>query len=188
MIPGNVISAIPDVSNFIYLNNEHYNPLISKTMGGTDIGNGTDGREIKVWEARWNDGVVSVGVKNFINPQFTLPVADILSISLAFDANMGIVLGWRTATTGVLYYFDSLTHGYTTLSISNITSCGVFIDDPRQETSSTSDVIFAYTLNNKLFYRVQRERYTVEHFVGNTTKRLIKVGLNELKRLQFALY
>jgi hypothetical protein len=78
-----------------------------------------------------------------------------------------------------------LTSTYLTKDFEGTTSCRVAVDDARDFYNTNSDVIFAYTKNNTLYWRQQRDRYEIERVVGTTAKKLIRMGLAQTNRLQF---
>ena len=99
---------------------------------------------------------------------------------------MAAVVAWQTATTSNIYFFGN--SGYTTLTISDTTSCRIAIDDSRDYYSAASDIFFAYTKNNNLYYRIQRENYANEYLIGPANGKLLKrIGLTDKNRVQFEL-
>jgi hypothetical protein len=152
---------------------EPYTPLYQKVWGGTAIGNGVAGRQVQYWEVSYETGSIRVRPEGGAEA-FSLPVAGVTSCSLAFDQNMGVVLAWQTATGSFIYFYSS-TGAYTTLEVTGTTSCRIVVDDLRIESTASSDVIFAYTLDNTLYWRQQRENYTIQRTVGATTGVLQKL-------------
>lgn len=182
-IPGNAITPTPIVTAFLAPADEPYTPLYQKVWGGTAIGNGTAGRLVQYWEVYYETGSIRVRPVGGAEA-FSLPVAGVTSCSLAFDQNMGIVLAWQTAAGSTIYFYGP-GGAFTTLEVAGTTSCRIAVDDLRAESAALSDIIFAYTLNNTLYWRQQRENYTVVRTVGATTGILQKLGMNAGTRLQF---
>lgn len=187
MIPNNVVNPVLDATAFQPPYNEAYNPLLQTVRGGTAVGDPAAGRQVKDWVVSYTGGTISVGPK-LEAVAFTLAANDVVTISLAFDSNMSIVLAWKTPTGAKLYYYDTLTSAYTTRVFPELTSCRVCVDDAREFNSANSDVIFAYTLNGNLYWRQQRDRYDVERLAGVTTKFLKRMGPSVANRLQFELW
>jgi len=187
MIPANTFTPTPVVSNFQSPYDQPYNPLLQNVLGGVAIGNPSQGRQLKIWTVAYNG--VSITVKPIDGPiAFTLLAADVQTVSLAFDNNMGLVIAWKLLTGGAnLYYYDTLTSQYIIRFFPGITSCRVCVDDARDFYTTQSDVIFSYTLNNNLYWRQQRDRYDDEYLIGPTEKRLRKAAPNIGNRLQFQL-
>jgi hypothetical protein len=186
MIPGGEFTNIPQVSTYNPPLNEPYSPLYQKVWGGVALNDGSLGRMVQYWEVSYD------GTNININPEggsveFSVAQANVETVSLGFDANMNPILGWQRAGTSSIYYYNGITSSYDTLTISGTTSCRVFLDDPRDFNTADSDVMIAYTKSNTLYYRQQRDNYTIEYTIGPTLKLLIKAGLNNLNRLQFEL-
>ena len=186
MIPSNEFTPTPIVSKFEYPYYEPYNPLSQNVLGGIDLNDPSRGRQYQIWNVSY-DGL-NINVKKQSGPiEFSLPISGVLSVSLAFDNNMGVVLCWTTTTGAVLYYYDTPSSNYITRSFYGITSCRVVVDMADDFYIADSDVIFAYTLNGALYYRQQRDRYDVERFIGATLNKLLRVAPNVGNRLQFQL-
>lgn len=186
MIPANAFTPIPIVSNFQYPYNEPYSPLSQNVYGGVAIGDASLGRQVKVWNVSYNGSFINV--KPADGPiAFSLEQGGVLSVSLAFDNNMGLVIAWTTTSGASLYYFNTLTSTYITRFFADISSCRVCVDDAREFYSANSDVIFSYTRSGTLYYRQQRDRYDVEYTIGTTSKQLIRAAPNVGNRLQFQL-
>jgi hypothetical protein len=187
MIPLNTFTPTPVISNFQAPYDLPYQPLVQHVLGGVAIGDPSQGRQLKIWTVEYNG--VSITVKPIDGPiAFTLVAANVETVSLAFDNNMGLVIVWKLTTGGAnLYYYDTLTSQYITRNFPGVTSCRVVVDDARDFYTAQSDVIFAYTLNDNLYWRQQRDRYDDEYLIGPSVKRLRKVAPNIGNRLQFQL-
>ena len=184
MIPGNTITPHPLVTDFAYLEGGWYSPLYQEVMGGIALNNPSQGRLVQPWSVVYAAGSIQVQPVSG-SVVFTLPATDVQTISLAFDNNMAPVLAWKTSAGANLYYYDSTTLSYVTQFFSAVTSCKVCVDDPQDFYTSQSDVIFGYTLNNNLYWRQQRDRYSIERLVGATNQYLIRMGPSVGNRLQF---
>jgi hypothetical protein len=184
MIPNNAFTTpTPIVSAFLPPKDEPYQPLTSKSRGGIALNDASQGRDYQNWVVSYN------GTNILVAPQggstvFTLTVAGVLSVSLAFDNNMNPVIAWMDSVGAKLYWYNNTNFVTTPFSA---TSCRVTIDDVRDFYNANSDVIFAYTYGTNLYWRQQRDQYATEYTVGSTTGLLQKVGLSELNRLQFQL-
>lgn len=186
MIPGNLFTPEPDVSGFEPPLDLPYRPLTQVVQGGIALNNPSQGRQFQQWQVSYANDTISV--QPVAQPVvFTLPVTGALAVSLAFDNNMGVVLNWQTINSSVIYYYDTLTAAYNTLTVPGTTSSRICVDDARTFYTAQSDVMFAYTRAGNLCYRQQRDRYQVEYVIGPTTKKLFKVGQSLINRLQFML-
>lgn len=203
MIPGGKFTTEPDVSPYRPPLDLPYDPLNQIVWGGKALFDPSEGRMVKYWQVSYSNGDINVfPVGGPVEFTLSLTGWDIFawdskewdpdsieiqvdSVSLAFDPAMRPVIGWQSGTDSNMYYFDGTQ--YIILTITNTTSSRVFLDDPRDFNTLGSDVMIAYTKNNKLFYRQERENYEDEKLIGSTEKFLIKAGLNTGNRLQFEL-
>lgn len=187
-LPLNIITPTPVRSAFVAPLDEPYLPLEEAVLGGTNIGDGSAGRQVKRWSVFYDGTSIKVAPETGVT-QFTMVVPGVLTVSLGFDSNMAVTLAYMTVTGAHLYFFDSSLGSYTTLNVPGATSCRAGVDDQRLFNQSQSDVIFSYTLDNKLYWRQQRDRYTVERLVGPFTGDLIllRSGQNTLNRFQWRL-
>jgi hypothetical protein len=187
MIPGNTFTPTPIVGTFLYLQSLPYNPLSQTVMGGVALQDGSQGRLVKPWTVFYLNGLIQVRPENNA-VVFTLPATDVQTVSLAFDANMSLVIAWQTSTDANIYYYDTITASYITRNFPGVISCRVCVDDPLEFYTAQSDVIFGYTLSGNLNYRQQRDRYDIEYLIKPTSKYLIKMGPSSVNRLQFELF
>jgi hypothetical protein len=183
MIPNNAFTLTPIVSAFLPPMDETYQPLTSKSRGGVALNDASLGRDYQNWVVSYDGSDILVAPQGG-STVFTLTVAGVLSVSLAFDNNMNPVIAWMDSVGAKLYWYDNTNFVTTPFSA---TSCRVTIDDVRDFYNANSDVIFAYTNAGTLYWRQQRDLYAIERTVGPTTGLLQKVGLNQLNRLQFQL-
>jgi hypothetical protein len=184
MIPNNAFTTpTPIVSAFLPPKDEPYQPLTSKSRGGVALNDASEGRDYQNWVVSYNGSDILVAPQGG-STVFTLTVAGVLSVSLAFDNNMNPVIAWMDSVGAKLYWYNNTNFVTTPFAA---TSCRVTIDDVRDFYNANSDVIFAYTYAGTLHWRQQRDQYATEYTVGSTTGLLQKVGLSELNRLQFQL-
>lgn len=186
MIPGGDFTAVPDVGTYMPPLNEPYQPLYQKVWGGVALNDGSQGRMVQYWIVEYDGSNINVYPEGG-SVEFSLPQANVDSVSLGFDASMNPIIGWQYQTTANIYFYNGTVDEYQTLSITGTTSSRVFLDDPRDFYEADSDVMIAYTKNNMLYYRQQRENYTVEREIGETFNLLRKAGLSLKNRLQFEL-
>lgn len=186
MIPSNAFTTVPDVKSYISPYNRPYNPLEQAVLGGIALNDPSRGRMYQNWIVFYESPFIRVKPENGA-VAFSLQVADITSVSLAFDNNMNIALCWQKAAGSTLYYFDIVLNSYTTLDIPNGNSSRIVVDDPRSFYTTDSDIIFGYTLGGNLYWRQQRDRYQTQRLVGVANGRLLKMAPTIGNRLQFEL-
>lgn len=156
-------------------------------MGGTSIGNGNDGRQVKEWRATLVAGVTTVTPVGG-GEEWVAATHGAETISLAFDNNMNPVLAYQVGSSSNLYYYSTLAQAYDTLVVPGTSSCRVCVDDAREIAQVISDVIFAYTTGSAMFWREQRDRYEVARKVGDTTGKIKRMGMNEERRMQIEVW
>lgn len=186
MIPNTVFADPPVVSDFLPPNDEQYYNFKQTVLGGLDLENTTQGRESRRWVIYYQNATIKVKPENDV-VKFSMPVSNVKTVSLAFDSDMRMVIAWVTPTGANLYYYDKTSSAYVTKTFTGVTSCRVSADNAKAYYLPYTDVIFAYTLNNKLYYRQQRDNYDIEYFIGNCNYTLIKLGQTTTNRLQFQL-
>lgn len=185
-LPLHTITPTPVRAAFVAPLDEPYLPLEEAVLGGTAIGDPSNGRQVQRWTVFYDSGNIKVAPESGA-VALTLAVPGVLTVSLDFDANMAVAIAYQTATGAHLYYYDSVLGNYSTFNVLGATSCRVGVDDKRLFNSSASDVIFSYTLDDKLYYREQRDRYLVERLVGPSIGILLRSGQNTLNRFQWKL-
>ncbi len=177
IINGSPWTATPVNQSFIQPYNEPFDNFRQNVLGGIALNDGSKGRMFRQWTIFYDRtaGTIFVGPRD-LSPTWSRNEPGITSVTLAFDSNMNLVVGWRKADGVYLYYFDILTNSYIIKFYAGATACRLAVDDPREFNSANSDVIFVYTLNNKVYYRQQRDRYNIEYYVGDSSRQLERVG------------
>ena len=189
-LPYNAIAV--DVLSAAYLAPDVRDKLaaVSLELGGVAINDGSQGREVRVWRARISDDGTQVLVEpedESIAPLVFVTDAGITECSLAFDSNMQPTVAYVAAGLVKLRWFSTIAGTFTTTSYAGASSPRVCTDDKRLAQFTASDVIFAYVRDGVLYWRQQRDRYTVERQVGPALYPLRRVGMNAERRLQFEL-
>ena len=183
MIPTGSFTSTPIVTSYAYPDNLPYDPLSQTVNGGLALNDGSLGRTYQFWNVSYdgtNINVKPVGGAVVLS----LTKAGVLSVSLAFDANMQPAIAWTTSAGAFFYYYDTLAAAFTTVSYSNVSSCRVCVDDPSRYYAGASDVIFGYIRGTTLYYRQQRDRYATEYTVGTAHGVLQHLALSTGSRLQ----
>ncbi|MCC7462086.1 MAG: hypothetical protein IT480_06435 [Gammaproteobacteria bacterium] len=136
-------------------------------------------------------GVIVVSAPGVAQTQ-VLAKPGIKSISAAFDQNMRIAVAYdfHTGAPPEFYWFDNTLGYYVTLVLppGSITPrCG--LDDSRDMQVAGSDIILTYLRAGTLYFREQRDRFTVEYTLksGLEGYELAQFGMNRKYRLQWQL-
>jgi hypothetical protein len=191
MIPENRLSTAPVYAPF-YAPDDIDPPddLWDVELGGVALSDPSEGLRVKVWmlRAEGATGKVYLSAPDVLETLvFTAP--GVQEVSLSFDQNMRPFIAFVQNGQAKFRWYDSL------LGANRITDLDPLDRNPRctlddkrdlQTASGNNDIILAYTRENALYFRAQRERYETEHLLKTGVNgRLLRVGMNTGKRLQF---
>lgn len=180
--------------------------------GGFDIQDSSKGLLCNIWRARILNNkteiVLDARAANItgqnVAPFVAATGVNITEVSISFDQNMRPTISYVEDGTPKLNWYDSTIPGQTTTDYPGIITPRLSLDDKRVLQSQISDIIFAYVREesgqNRLFYRQQRDRYTIEYDptedldpsirdeyreMVDASPGLIKIGMNRQLRMQF---
>lgn len=188
MIPANTFTAEPLTADFITPYQRPYQALVDAHLGGVAIGNPSQGRDVRVWVGRYEAGEIRIYSETDNVLGFALPVVGVTELSIAFDNNMNPVIAYRTNAGGHLYYYDTITAAYATLTVADISRARVRTDDVSDFYNASSDVLWVYVRGGVVYWRQQRDRYATERTVGTAgSKLLTQAGMTHARRFQIAL-
>ncbi len=205
MMPQNTLSTLPVRARFTGAAGLGITRTICYEDGGIGIQDPSRGLLYQRWRARLIDDDVLLSAPN--TPEFVMfSGTDITEISFTFDQNMRPVLAFVEAGVAKLRWFDPVPNEQVIVNIgSGVITPRMTMDDKRFVGSagfSTNDIILGYMRDGALYYRQQRDRFTVEYdptepmpepqrteMRAEIAKRtgLIKIGMNRQLRLQFML-
>jgi hypothetical protein len=190
MLPNSLISSQGVKGVFMTPDDRQTDPFVDYEYGGVALNDPTQGLLVQPWTCFVNGISVMCGPVNGQAVElFTKPGLE--EIAFAFDQNMRPTVAY--IAEGVLYlrWYDSSVPDYVTTSFGpGHRNSRLTLDDRRPETSSFSDVVFAYIKNGAIYYRLQRDRYGVEYFVRGDVEphyKLRNIGITDKWRLQFEL-
>lgn len=190
-LPDNVLSSWSVVSDLLYPDNIVPGPLHDYEMGGVALQDGTQGLQVKPWEAFLAGDEVRVRPVGDVGPgAVVITGEDIESISLSFDRNMNATVAYMQAGVCKLYWYDTTISGMTTTTFPGATQPRLSHDDKRPTANARSDIIMGYVREGNLYFRQQRDRYTVERLLAEGVGDLgwlRNLGMNRGLRLQFEL-
>lgn len=195
MLPEHKLSSIPIVQLYLYPDNIDPDPFKSWELGGIALNDPSQGLQVQAWYARlFKDGVtetdhVYIGAE-FVPEQEIFVNVAMEEISLAFDSNMNPCFAYMNAGVAYFYWYDTVVSGYVTTTLpTGSRSPKCCLDDKRPLENATRDILLSYMRDDKLYYREQRDRYTVEYLLtsGQGLLDLIQIGMNIANRVQFAL-
>ena len=189
MLPQDALSDEPVNAPFFGGRALPVKNLIDYETGGINIQDASQGLEYQVWKAEViNSKDIFLSAENGFKARIITGV-NITEVSFTFDQNMRPVIVYVENGLAKLRWFDSAIAQFTTTPYPNIITPRLALDDKRNRQSLISDVIFAYLRDGKLFYRQQRDRYSIEYLeaVNVDSPGLIKIGMNRQYRMQFLL-
>lgn len=190
MIPESRLSTQIVAAPFIWPGKRPGFPLEARHPGGVNISDASQGLEVKVWTAVYDVTSEEVTVTAPGSPVTALfTAADITEIDLAFDQNMRPLIAYVQAGQAKFYWYDPTLANYTHTNLpvgSTTPRCAM--DDTRYQFQALSDIIIAYVRAGSLYFRAQRDRYTVEYLLlAGVAGGLVRVGMSAQWRFQFEL-
>lgn len=194
MLPQEHLSSSPVRGSWI---NPYTGQLgVSQHWGPIALQDPSQGMLVRLWTARADGAHVLIAAEGVTETELFTHSAAVKTLSLTFnqngDANL-IVIDADGATW--LRWYDPALPGMTTTALpADHTHPRLTFDDARQFNVGASDVILSYVRDGVLRYRLQRERFTVEHTppvgVGGSPmavgqKPLLHVSMTSKMRLQW---
>ena len=181
-MPGDALAVIPKPGTILPDDRRFPVGLVSRERGGKGLNDASEGVNGYVWTAVADEVTGKVILtRNGAQPSTLGIFGPLRSISLAFDQNMQPALAYvNQARDCKLYWFDATVPGYVTLTMpAGARDPCLTLDDKRNELVTGSDILLFYTIGTNLYYRQQRERFTVERLIYTGVQgRLFHVGMN----------
>jgi hypothetical protein len=174
--------------------------LISRELGGVGIQDPSQGLRVKVWTCT----IIASGLP-LVPDQVTVESDDdppvvlfsalgITEVCLAFDQNMRPFVAFVSQGIAKFYWYDSLIENTTITDLpAGSSSPRCTLDDTRALQDGTSDIILVYIDDGNLYYRQERDRYTIQYVlyadinldIISPTVQYVAMQLNY--RLQFSV-
>jgi hypothetical protein len=160
--------------------------------GGVALNDPSAGLDYQAWELTYNEitgdftltpetiGPPVVGVHNAMN---------VTECALAFDQNCRPFIAYVEAGVARFWWYDSQLADHTVTDLpEGSTSPQCCLDDKRSTQTGTSDTILSFVYDGKLWASEQRDRFEVAYeLLDGVTTRLLRVGMNNVLRLQWGL-
>lgn len=189
-MPENVTSTSAVVVSFLVPDIDVTTALVDYERGGVAVQNTSQGVNSYAWTCSV-DGIYVMIQREGAAPVAVFEQATIVEISFAFDQNMRPQFAYRLASGDIyLRWFDTLTNLYRTDNFGTGRNPRLALDDKRPSQSDRADVIFAYIRGDTLYYRQQRDRYTIERALRSGISAITKlknIGMTRNLRLLFEL-
>jgi hypothetical protein len=196
MFTGNTLSVPAVPGAFMFPDNLTPSTQFSYQLGGIGIGNASQGLQYQVWYLQI--GGTSQAILSAPNtpPIVLFTVTNLTSVSLAFDSNMNPAVAYVSQGNAYLWWFDATIPGFTIVTLpAGATDPQATLDDKRAFSlqAGLSDIIVSYINTNDLFFRMQRDRFTIEYSlytgisptVVPVNPQLLKIGMNVDYRMQW---
>jgi len=190
MLPDDRLSTFPVPGTIIGGRAQTANDRVDFENGGVNLSDPSLGLNVKVWKGEIIDD------KIFLSAEDVVPVEvysgnGLTSISIAFDQNMNYFLAFTEQGVAKIRWYDTtiLVH-IVTVFTTGYRGLKATMDDKRMRQSSNNDIILSYIRNNGLYYRQQRDRFTIERLLKGELSdysRLLKIGMGNNWRLQFVM-
>lgn len=184
MLPNNILSSSAVPADFIAP--KRANQLVDYEYGSFALQNTESGLDAVLWKCFYEGGLIKFSHLDQI--QIMLTVDNVTALSFAFDLNMNPLIAYSAEKHCYLWWYDTAQAKQVTTDLgTEISFPQLSLDERRAVESSNADVIFAYIKNSKLYMRIQRERFQIEHELTQA-KRLIQIGMMKNNRFGFAYY
>jgi len=186
MMPDNSLSTEPVVTDYLYPDNLVNSADRDYEMGGIAIEDASQGLLYQPWTFWSTDGGPIYCGPLSGGSEMLIDVSGVTSVSGTFDRNMRPAVAYAIGDTGYLWWFDATVNEMTTTTFPGISEIRVTHDDKRPTADFRSDVLVAYTRDGNLYYRQQRDRYTIERLLAeNLVGQLRNMGMTTALRIQF---
>lgn len=156
-------------------------PLIAYDWGGVALNDATKGLQVKVWRCRWVDGdfiVDAAGIPDTV----LFSATQVTELDFTFDQNMQPFIAYVQNGVPKYRWYDATVTNFVVVSMaSDVVTPRCALDDKRALQGSVSDIILAYVRSGSLYYREQRDRFTVEYLLkasAGSALRRVGMGLN----------
>lgn len=185
MLPDGVISTHVVSSSFLTpLRKVAY---VDFEWGGLDIQDTSKGLLYRLWESYY-DGT-TIRITDGVKVRRLLTLDNVTYHSFAFDQNMQPCVAYVQRGVTKFWYYDTVGDSYITTVYEGVLEYPqLTLDDHRTNQLGNSDVFLSYIREGKLYYRLQRDRYLIEHFVQDAPNhRLTQTGMTRNYRFRWRL-
>jgi hypothetical protein len=191
MLPEGSPSSTDVRAVFLQPDDAARDPLVDFEMGGIHVNDPSLGLNYQQWRAWATETTVRLSIVGGAEEQ-ELFVATVTELSLTFDQNMRPTVAFMEAGACLLYWFDPVPAENVMFNIDDAYSPFVTLDDKRDPMLQNSDIILAYLRGQSCYYRIQRERFLIEHLLQaglpSGTSRIVNFGMNRQNRLEAVIH
>lgn len=187
MMPGNVLSTEPINAAFSGARALAVTGLIDYEDGGIAIQDPSEGSQYQRWRGRLLGSDIILDAPE-VEPFSVYSGEGITEFSFTFDQNMRPAVAFVQDGVAKLWWFDSVPGQQVITEYPGAVTPRVILDDKRFTQTSNSDVILGYVRDGALYYRQQRDRFTIERLLdAGPHVGLVKIGFNVQLRLQYLM-
>lgn len=194
-LPDNKASSEPVLAEYVSPYDRYKAPLEDFEEGPVALNDASQGLDNQVWRVIYNDDEGSAGYGNFTvvgettnETVVALNASIVTNVGLAFNQNGDVFLCYENRNCEAkYYYYDTVAADYLTATLpAGSHSVACCLDDHRSSQVGTSDTILAYIRAGTLYYRQERDRFTVERSLGLVGAAVLaRVGMTKNLRLLF---
>jgi hypothetical protein len=186
MMPGNALATDSPSSSFLSPDTlGRGDGLEDYETGGVALSDASQGLMVATWRCRFLAGSneIRIGKEPYSSETPILSASGVTEVSLAFDQNMRPAIAFMEVGQAKLYWYDPIVEEQvTTVLAADITSMFLTMDDKRAPatTLNINDILLFYVRGTSLYYRQQRDRFTIERFLTilmDPSARLRKAGM-----------
>lgn len=160
-------------------------------QGGSALNDAAAGLQVQNWRLRLLGTEIRIAPAPYDVETTLITAAGISQCSFAFDQNMNPAVAYVQSNQAKLYWFDSVPSAMvTTVLAADVRSPFLTMDDKREHTNTRNDVLLFYIRGNRLAYRQQRDRYTIERTLAwfdGSMLTIRKAGMNSGLRMQIEI-
>ncbi len=167
-----------------------YNPLVDYELGGIGLNNASQGLRVQWWKAEHVAGDIVLTPLVSGSPVTILSgLVNVTEVSLAFDNLMQPHISYVSAGIPHLWWYNSLTAQMEHRAFPGINTPRMTLDIHSPLQSANADIIFAYTIDDTLYCRLQRDRFDTQYTlkVIRSGIKLNKVGMCAGNRIEYEL-
>lgn len=182
-MPANTLSPLPAASAFLEPDDRvRASLLVDYEMGGVDIGDPSQGLQVKAWEARVDGNNIQTRPESGGSWTTITSDSSITEIALAFDQNMRPTVAYVASGVAKMYWYDAVSAAYVTTTYAGASSPVVTMDDKRDMQVGLNDVLLFYLQGGRVKHRRQRDRYTIEYDLED-----VPTGMTRITRWGFTV-
>lgn len=154
------------VASFVPPRNQYYPLDVGYSLGGVAINDTSQGLASHVWKSFLRGNDICVQREGLAEYEVVATLEGVIQLDLAFDQTMRPFVCFSTSEKSGYIHFNPLNSVYEIIDLPSdvrYPCCSLDYTD----NSSISDIYMAYTRGGVLYYRLQRERYLIEHSIAS---------------------